>query len=183
MIGVYRVFLVCLGVFCLSCFGATAKSMDSNLGKRKHPNNGYQIQSTKFKSDFSPIARKSVAFPSKYSAGTIVIRTGERRLYHVTAEGRALAYGIGVGKTGFTWSGSNKISRKAEWPGWTPPARMRAREAKKGRILPAYMPGGPNNPSRRKSPVYWFDNLSHSRNQPAVDDWSRHVIGLHKNGE
>ncbi|MDQ0999452.1 lipoprotein-anchoring transpeptidase ErfK/SrfK [Phyllobacterium ifriqiyense] len=167
MIGVYRVFLVCLGVFCLSCFGATAKSMDSNLGKRKHPNNGYQIQSTKFKSDFSPIARKSVAFPSKYSAGTIVIRTSERRLYHVTAEGRALAYGIGVGKTGFTWSGSNKISRKAEWPGWTPPARMRAREAKKGRILPAYMPGGPNNPLGARA-LYIGSTIYriHGTNQP-----------------
>ncbi|MHC1548653.1 L,D-transpeptidase family protein [Phyllobacterium sp. K27] len=163
----YRVFLVCLGVFCLSCFGATAKPLKNNLVVKKINNNRPQVQSTQYKSDFSPITRKSVSFPSKYSAGTIVIRTGERRLYHVTSAGRATAYGIGVGRSGFTWSGSNRISRKAEWPGWTPPARMRAREAKKGRILPAYMPGGPNNPLGARA-LYIGSTIYriHGTNQP-----------------
>ncbi|EJN03885.1 hypothetical protein PMI41_01520 [Phyllobacterium sp. YR531] len=166
MIRFYRMVLLFFGVFCLSCFGATAKPQD-HLGKKIFNSNRTQVQPAKYQSDFSPITRKSVSFPAKYSAGTIVIRTGERRLYHVTSSGRATAYGIGVGKSGFTWSGSNKISRKAEWPGWTPPARMRAREAKKGRILPAYMPGGPNNPLGARA-MYIGSTIYriHGTNQP-----------------
>jgi hypothetical protein len=58
-----------------------------------------------------------------------------------------MAYGIGVGREGFTWQGKNKITRKAEWPGWTPPQVMRDRvKRQEGRVLPAYMPGGPDNP-------------------------------------
>jgi lipoprotein-anchoring transpeptidase ErfK/SrfK len=121
----------------------------------------------KYRSDYSPIPRKYVSFSTMYDPGTIVINTNQRRLYHVTEPGRALAYGIGVGRDGFTWSGSNKISRKSEWPGWTPPAVMRSREAKKGRILPAHMPGGPNNPLGARamyigSTVYRI----HGTNQP-----------------
>ncbi len=166
MIRLFRMISVCIGVFCLSCFGATAKPQD-NLARKIIHNDRLQIQSTKYRSDFSPITRKTVSFPSKYAEGTIVIRTSERRLYHVTSTGRAVAYGIGVGKSGFTWSGSNRISRKAEWPGWTPPARMRAREAKKGRILPAYMPGGPNNPLGARA-MYIGSTIYriHGTNQP-----------------
>jgi lipoprotein-anchoring transpeptidase ErfK/SrfK len=65
----------------------------------------------------------------------------------VLGNGKAVKYAIGVGREGFEWSGSDKISRKAEWPGWTPPAVMRARVKREtGRILPAYQPGGPDNP-------------------------------------
>jgi lipoprotein-anchoring transpeptidase ErfK/SrfK len=146
--------------------GATAKSLD-NIDRKIQQSGKNKSHSTRSRSDFSPITRKSVSFPSKYSPGTIVIRTSERRLYHVTSSGRAIAYGIGVGKSGFTWSGTNRISRKAEWPGWTPPARMRAREAKKGRILPAYMPGGPNNPLGARA-MYIGSTMYriHGTNQP-----------------
>jgi lipoprotein-anchoring transpeptidase ErfK/SrfK len=64
----------------------------------------------------------------------------------VTDKDRAIKYGIGVGREGFTWSGADRISRKAEWPGWTPPPVMIEREKAKGRILPAHMKGGINNP-------------------------------------
>jgi lipoprotein-anchoring transpeptidase ErfK/SrfK len=126
-----------------------------------------ESQGSKYRSDHSPIARKHVLFSTTYDPGTVVINTSERRLYYVTQPGRALAYGIGVGRDGFTWSGRNRISRKAEWPGWTPPAVMRSREAKKGRILPAYMPGGPDNPLGARamyigSTVYRI----HGTNQP-----------------
>ncbi len=94
----------------------------------------------------SPIKRKRVKYETNYKPGTIVIDTSERRLYFVQPGGKAIKYGIGVGKEGFQWSGKHHITRKAEWPGWTPPAQMRVRERAKGRILPAYMPGGPNNP-------------------------------------
>ncbi len=94
----------------------------------------------------SPIKREKVSYEGPYKAGTIVVDTGERRLYHVLANGKAMKYGIGVGREGFQWAGRHRVTRKAEWPGWTPPAQMRARAAKQGKKLPAHMKGGPNNP-------------------------------------
>ena len=91
---------------------------------------------------YTPIPRAVVPFQGKYKAGTIVVETGERRLYFVLPGGQAVKYGIGVGRDGFRWSGQHTITRKAEWPGWTPPAEMRKRVPD----LPAYMPGGPDNP-------------------------------------
>jgi lipoprotein-anchoring transpeptidase ErfK/SrfK len=90
----------------------------------------------------SPIARTVVNYETKYKPGTIVIETSERRLYLVLADGKAMKYGVGVGRDGFRWSGQHRITRTAEWPGWTPPAAMRKRVPD----LPAYMPGGPDNP-------------------------------------
>ncbi|MEP3047477.1 MAG: L,D-transpeptidase [Roseibium sp.] len=94
----------------------------------------------------SPVKRKRVRYDGPYSPGTIVIDTSERRLYHIQENGKAMKYGVGVGKDGFQWAGKHRVTRKAEWPSWTPPAQMRARERRKGRILPAHMKGGPNNP-------------------------------------
>ena len=94
----------------------------------------------------SSIPRKTVDYDGPFHPGTIVINTSERRLYFILPDGKALKYGVGVGREGFQWAGVEQISRKAEWPGWTPPPEMIAREKKKGRILPAYMEGGPNNP-------------------------------------
>jgi len=91
---------------------------------------------------YTPIPRAMVSYQGKYKPGTIVVETGERRLYFVMSGGQALKYGIGVGRDGFRWSGQHTITRKAEWPGWTPPAEMRKRVPD----LPAYMPGGPDNP-------------------------------------
>ncbi|MEQ1769799.1 MAG: L,D-transpeptidase [Devosia sp.] len=90
----------------------------------------------------SAIPKEIVAYDTDYKVGTIVVETGERRLYLVLPDGQALRYGIGVGRDGFTWAGQHKITRKAEWPGWTPPAEMRKRVPD----LPAYMEGGPKNP-------------------------------------
>ncbi|MBB3936811.1 L,D-transpeptidase [Aureimonas phyllosphaerae] len=91
-------------------------------------------------------ARQSVRIATKEKPGTIVIDTDRKFLYFVEGNGMATRYGVGVGKEGFSWGGTMSIGRKAEWPGWTPPAAMRVREKAKGRILPAYMPGGPENP-------------------------------------
>ncbi|WP_417309341.1 L,D-transpeptidase [Devosia sp.] len=90
----------------------------------------------------SSIPKTTVAYETNLKPGTIVVETSERRLYLVLEGGKALKYGIGVGRDGFRWSGQHKITRKAEWPGWTPPAAMRKRVPD----LPAYMPGGPDNP-------------------------------------
>ena len=94
----------------------------------------------------SPIPREFISYNGPYGPNTIVISTSERRLYWIYETGKAIRYGVGVGREGFQWSGAAAISRKAEWPGWTPPPQMIAREAAKGHILPAYMPGGLNNP-------------------------------------
>ncbi|MCF3641485.1 L,D-transpeptidase [Rhizobium sp. TRM95111] len=87
-----------------------------------------------------------VDYGTEYKAGTIVIDTNNRFLYLVMGDGKARRYGVGVGKPGFEWAGTHKITRKAEWPSWTPPQEMVAREAAKGHYLPAFMEGGPENP-------------------------------------
>ena len=89
---------------------------------------------------------QDVAYSGGQAPGTIVIDPRSKFLYLVGKGGTARRYGVGVGKPGFGWHGSHPISRKAEWPGWTPPAEMIARERKKGRILPAHMEGGEANP-------------------------------------
>ncbi|MCB1516466.1 MAG: L,D-transpeptidase [Hyphomicrobiaceae bacterium] len=92
--------------------------------------------------NYTPIQRKIVDYDTNYAVGTIVVETSEHYLYLVLEDDKALRYGVGVGRDGFQWSGSHRITRKAEWPGWTPPAAMRERQPG----LPAYMPGGPENP-------------------------------------
>jgi lipoprotein-anchoring transpeptidase ErfK/SrfK len=92
------------------------------------------------------IERQNIAYNGPYGPNTILVNTSERRLYYIYKKGRALKYGIGVGRAGFEWSGTHTVTRKAEWPGWTPPPEMIARERANGRILPAYMEGGVRNP-------------------------------------
>jgi lipoprotein-anchoring transpeptidase ErfK/SrfK len=91
-------------------------------------------------------ARQIVSFTRDLAPGSIVVKTGERKLYFVLPNNQALQYSVGVGREGFTWSGRNSISRKAEWPEWRPPPAMVAREEKKGHFLPEKMEGGPENP-------------------------------------
>ena len=83
-----------------------------------------------------------VGFSGSYSAGTIVVRTNERSLYYVLGNGKAVRYGIGSGREGFTWSGIKSIIRKSEWPDWYPPPAMIARQP----YLPRMIAGGPGNP-------------------------------------
>ncbi len=92
------------------------------------------------------LRQQVVDFPSAYQPGTIVIKTSERALYHVLPNGKATRYPVGVGREGFSWTGENTITRKAEWPDWRPPKPMQEREAKRGIVLPAIMKGGPGNP-------------------------------------
>ena len=87
-----------------------------------------------------------VQYQTEQKPGTIVIDTRERFLYLVMADGMAKRYGVGVGKPGFEWAGTHKVTAKREWPDWRPPQEMIAREAAKGHFLPAHMPGGPENP-------------------------------------
>ncbi|NVN87513.1 MAG: L,D-transpeptidase [Rhodopseudomonas sp.] len=88
------------------------------------------------------LKRQVVSYVSSEAPGTIVIDTPNTYLYYVLGNGRAVRYGIGVGRDGFTWSGVQSITKKAEWPDWTPPAEMIARQP----YLPRHMAGGPGNP-------------------------------------
>jgi lipoprotein-anchoring transpeptidase ErfK/SrfK len=88
------------------------------------------------------LQRQVVDYPSREAAGTIIVDTAHTYLYLVLGHGKALRYGIGVGREGFTWSGVKSVQRKAEWPDWFPPAEMIARQP----YLPRMTAGGPGNP-------------------------------------
>src|SRR5689334_10395308 len=88
------------------------------------------------------LQRQVVDYPSREAAGTIIVDTAHTYLYLVLGHGKALRYGIGVGREGFTWSGVKSVQRKAEWPDWHPPAEMLARQP----YLPRMTAGGPGNP-------------------------------------
>ncbi len=88
------------------------------------------------------LRRATVSLNTPEPAGTIIIDTGNTVLYYVLGQGRAVRYGVGVGRKGFTWSGVHTISRKAEWPDWYPPVEMIARQP----YLPRFVAGGPGNP-------------------------------------
>jgi lipoprotein-anchoring transpeptidase ErfK/SrfK len=113
--------------------------------------------------EISPIPRTTVNYSSKHSPGTIVVNTGERRLYYILDNERALRYGIGVGRVGFTWAGVTAVSGKREWPDWTPPPQMLRRRPD----LPRYMPGGPENPLGARA-MYLGSTLFriHGSNEP-----------------
>jgi lipoprotein-anchoring transpeptidase ErfK/SrfK len=120
------------------------------------------------KRNHSPIPRELVAIGGDAAPGTIIIDNSERRLYHVLGRGIAMKYAVSVGREGFLWTGTKRISRKSEWPSWTPPEDMRAREAKKGRILPASMKGGIDNPLGARA-LYLGSTIYriHGTNQPS----------------
>jgi lipoprotein-anchoring transpeptidase ErfK/SrfK len=111
------------------------------------------------------LRRQEVAFVTKEPAGTIVVDTPNTYLYYVLGGGRAIRYGVRVGRDGFTWNGVQKISRKAEWPDWHPPTEMIERQP----YLPRFMAGGPGNPLGARamylgSTVYRI----HGTNQPST---------------
>ncbi|GGF60530.1 hypothetical protein GCM10007301_20360 [Azorhizobium oxalatiphilum] len=111
----------------------------------------------------SPFGRQTVSIDTKYKPGNIVISTSERRLYYVQSPGRAIEYGVGVGRDGFQWSGVKTVSAKKEWPSWTPPSQMLKRRPD----LPRYMPGGIENPLGARA-MYLGSSLYriHGSNEP-----------------
>lgn len=108
------------------------------------------------------IPREVVRFGG-YAPGTIVISTSQRRLYYVLGGGQAIRYGVGVGREGFSWSGTKTVTMKREWPDWRPPAQMLRRRPD----LPRYMPGGIDNPLGSRA-LYLGSSLYriHGSNEP-----------------
>jgi lipoprotein-anchoring transpeptidase ErfK/SrfK len=111
--------------------------------------------------------RQAVFYRTNEPAGTIIVDTAERYLYLIQGNNRAIRYGIGVGREGFQWQGLLKITKKAEWPDWTPPPEMIARQP----YLPRFMAGGPGNPMGARA-LYLGATIYriHGTNQP-------HTIG------
>jgi lipoprotein-anchoring transpeptidase ErfK/SrfK len=109
--------------------------------------------------------RQEVDYSGPEAPGTLVVDTPEKFLFLVEPHGKALRYGIGVGRPGFTWSGVKRISRKAEWPDWTPPAEMVLRRPD----LPRHMAGGPDNPLGARA-LYLGSSLYriHGTNEPST---------------
>jgi len=109
--------------------------------------------------------RQIVSYQTKHPAGTIVIDTPSTFLYYVNGDGTAIRYGIGVGREGFTWQGTEKITRMAEWPDWHPPAEMIERQP----YLPRFMAGGESNPLGARA-LYLGKTIYrvHGTNQPST---------------
>jgi lipoprotein-anchoring transpeptidase ErfK/SrfK len=154
----------------LSCLVATAQGQRPTLDIGDEPG---RDSTEEVVIEDGPFARQIVFFRSNEAPGTLVVHTSERLLYLVMPGNRALRYGIGVGREGFTWSGLVKISRKAEWPDWTPPPEMIQRQP----YLPRFMAGGPGNPMGARA-LYLGSTIYriHGTNQPetighAVSSW------------
>lgn len=107
--------------------------------------------------------RQVVNYTTSEAPGTIIVDTRRYFLYLVMPGGKAMRYGIGVARTGFEWTGTHRVSDKREWPSWTPPAEMHARQPG----LPKFMPGGPNNPMGARA-LYLGSTLYriHGTNEP-----------------
>jgi len=134
-------------VYAACCLAATLALTFGTLGLSGNITSSASAQSKanfistpwSLKKKFLP---RTVDYSSQEKPGTIIINTSRRYLYLILGEGRAKRYGIGVGREGFRWNGTEKITRKKEWPSWTPPAEMLIREPS----LPKFMKGGPDNP-------------------------------------
>ncbi|MCO5092610.1 L,D-transpeptidase [Bosea sp. (in: a-proteobacteria)] len=115
------------------------------------------------KAQATAIPREIVDYTTQHKPGTIVIDSAARRLYFVMPDGKAMRYGVGVGRPGFDWAGTQIVSRKQEWPTWTPPAQMLKRRPD----LPRFMPGGPDNPMGARA-LYLGSTLYriHGSNEP-----------------
>jgi lipoprotein-anchoring transpeptidase ErfK/SrfK len=111
------------------------------------------------------LRRQVVGYATTAAAGTVIIDTAHTYLYFVLGDGKAIRYGIGVGREGFTWSGAQSVTRMAEWPDWTPPAEMIARQP----YLPRWMAGGRGNPLGARA-IYLGSTVYriHGTNAPAT---------------
>jgi lipoprotein-anchoring transpeptidase ErfK/SrfK len=171
---------LCATAFALTATAAAANPLSALFGGifgggQSHQSSAYQSyasQTPYYQPTAAPsydrpaamrIPREMVAYNGPHGPGTIIVNTSERRLYLVMAGGRAMKYGIGVGRAGFEWAGTKSITRKEEWPDWRPPADMLRRRPD----LPRYMAGGPDNPLGARA-MYLGDTLYriHGSNEP-----------------
>jgi lipoprotein-anchoring transpeptidase ErfK/SrfK len=126
--------------------GCSTTSMNSQADYAARPSEPFPLKEVPIEKIKPELRRTEVAYVSNHKPGTIVVDTPARRLYYVLENGRAMRYGVGVGRAGLALSGNAYVGRKAEWPTWTPTANMIRRDPKKNLKFAGGMPGGPNNP-------------------------------------
>jgi lipoprotein-anchoring transpeptidase ErfK/SrfK len=125
----------------IAAFGLVFSTTQSHAQKRPDADEPGLVADDGYELD-PEFRKQAVYYRTTEAPGTIIVVTAERHLYLVQGNGRAIRYGIGVGREGFQWQGLVNITRKAEWPDWTPPPEMIQRQP----YLPRFMAGGPGNP-------------------------------------
>ena len=145
-----------------SAFGLTQQPADQAIWQASYSDPDYEVGR-----EYPTTTRTVLADPTGEAAGTITVDTGNRYLYLSMGDGRAVRYDVGVGREGFEWSGVTRVGRKAEWPGWTPPAAMLKRRPD----LPRHMAGGVDNPLGARAMYLYSGNRDvgyriHGSNEP-----------------
>lgn len=136
-----RGFLAGLPLFLAACATNQDQSKYAAIPEERFPLDKVPLEKIK-----PELRRTEVAYETKHPAGTVVVDTPARRLYYVLGNGRAMRYGIGVGRKGYSLAGWATVGRKAEWPSWTPSPNMIRTHPEKNLKYAGGVPGGPNNP-------------------------------------
>lgn len=160
-----RGFLVGLPLMLAGCASTVPPAQYAAL-----PNEEFPLKAVPLDRIKPELRRQEVAYETAHPAGTVIVDTPARRAYYVLGNGRAIRYGVGVGRAGLALAGNAYVGRKAEWPSWTPTLNMQRRE-ERYRKLAGGVPGGPNNPlGARAMYLYRGGNDTHFRihgtNQP-----------------
>ncbi|WP_377287855.1 L,D-transpeptidase [Rhizobium sp. SG2393] len=162
-----RGFLIGVSALLAGC-STTAVNHQANYAAR--PDEPFPLKAVPIHKIKPELRRTEVAYETNEKPGTVIVDTPARRLYYVLGEGRAMRYGVGVGRDGLALAGNATVGRKAEWPSWTPTANMMRRDPRNLKYAGG-MPGGPNNPlGARAMYLYRGGNDTHFRihgtNQP-----------------
>jgi lipoprotein-anchoring transpeptidase ErfK/SrfK len=150
--------------------GCTTEFRNDRLNYAAVPHDRFPLEALSLEKVKPELRRREVAYDGRHEAGTIVVDTPERRLYYVLGDGRAMRYGIGVGRAGLALNGNATVGRKAEWPSWTPTDNMIRRDPRNRRFA-AGLPGGLSNPLGARA-LYLYRNgrdtmfRIHGTNQP-----------------
>lgn len=137
-----RGFLIALPLFVAGCSSTT---LNSQTNYAALPDEKFPLRQVPIDKIKPELRRTEVAYEGSYAPGTIIVDTPARRAYYILGDGRAMRYGVGVGREGLAFAGNAYVGRKGEWPSWTPTENMQRRE-ERYRKLAGGMPGGPNNP-------------------------------------
>jgi len=160
-----------LGLLPLALAGCATPGAEHQALYGPKPNEKFPMKAVEVSKIKPELRRTEVSYPTSHPAGTIIVDTPARRLYYVLGDGKALRYGVGVGKAGRALAGAAYVGRKAEWPTWTPTANMIRRDPQKNLKYAGGLPGGINNPlGARAMYLYRGGNDTmfriHGTNQP-----------------
>lgn len=163
-----RGFLIGLPLFVTGC---ASSGVNHRANYAALPDEEFPLRAVSLDKIKPELRRQVVAYETTHKPGTVVVDTPSRRLYYVLGDGKAMRYGVGVGREGLALRGNAYIGRKAEWPTWTPTPNMIRREPEKNLKYAAGVPGGPNNPLGARA-IYLYRNGNdtmfriHGTNQP-----------------